>query len=160
MADDLPFGARTDVPAGYAQMNWTRGFGRSIGPLYERVVDGAYTRAFLVEEHHTNGLHNAHGGMLMSFADMAFGHAVSFHSSAWWVTVRLMCDFVSAAKLGDWVEGSGEIVGQEDDLYTVRGRIWVGERTLMTGMGVFKALAKREPRPGELQHRGGDASGG
>lgn len=149
MSDSLPFNTRTDLPPGYHVMNWTRGFGRSIGPLYEKYENGCYTRAFLVEEHHTNGMQNAHGGMLMSFADMAFGHAVSFEASHWWVTVRLMCDFVSGAHLGDWVEGTGEIVGCEDSLYTVRGRIWVGERTVMTGVGVFKAIKPRDPRPGE-----------
>lgn len=154
MSDDVPPGARAEPPPGYAPMNWTRGFGRAIGPLYERYADGWYARAFRVEEHHTNGLQNAHGGMLMSFADMAFGHAVSVERSAWWVTVRLMCDFLSPARLGDWVEGTGEIVAVEDDLFTVRGRIWVGERTIMTGMGVFKALKPREPLPGERAFRG------
>ncbi|MBU6372135.1 MAG: PaaI family thioesterase [Alphaproteobacteria bacterium] len=149
MSDSLPFNTRTDLPPGYHVMNWTRGFGRSIGPLYEKYENGWYTRAFLVEEHHTNGMQNAHGGMLMSFADMAFGHAVSFEASHWWVTVRLTCDFVSGAHLGDWVEGTGEIVGREDNLFTVRGRIWVGDRTVMTGGGVFKAIKPRDPRPGE-----------
>jgi hypothetical protein len=37
----------------------------------------------------------------------------------------------------------------------VRGRVWVAERTIMTGTGVFKAIEKREPRPGEkLYSRG------
>lgn len=130
-------------------MNWTRGFGRSIGPLYEKSDAHGYTRAFLVEEHHTNGMMNAHGGMMMSFADMALGHAVSFERSHWWVTVRLMCDFVSGARMGDWVEGTGEIVGEEGGLFTVRGRIWVGDRTVMTATGIFKALEPRPPRPGE-----------
>ena len=92
---------------------------------------------------------NAHGGMLMTFADMAWGHAVSVEQSSWWVTVRLMCDFLSAARRGDWVEGTAQVISVEDDLFTVRGRIWCADRTLMTGGGVFKALQKREPRPGE-----------
>jgi acyl-coenzyme A thioesterase PaaI-like protein len=154
MTDSTPFGAHAQLPPGYSLMNWTRGFGRSVGPLYEKVENGWYTRAFLVEEHHTNGMSNAHGGMLMSFADMALGHAVSFEKSHWWVTVRLMCDFVSGCKLGEWVEGTGEILGVEDDLFTVRGRIWVGDRTVMTGSGVFKAIEERPPRPGEKNYRG------
>ena len=89
-------------------MDWFRGFGRQIGPLYERIgADGGYTRAFLVCEHHTNGMMNCHGGMLMAFADTAFGHAVSMKAREhYWVTVRLLTDFISAAKLGDWVEGN------------------------------------------------------
>jgi len=65
------------------------------------------------------------------------------HLSRYWVTVRLLSDFVSGAKLGDWVEGTGTIVGIDDDFVTVTGRIWVGERTILSGTGVFKALASQ-----------------
>ena len=36
-----------------------------------------------------------------------------------------------------------EIVGVEDDFFTVKGRIWCGDRTIMSGTGVFKALGER-----------------
>jgi len=144
MTDDLLEETLLPVPDGYEQMNWSRGFGRQIGPLYERRGEGkAYTRAFRVEEHHTNGMGNCHGGMLMAFADTAFGHAVTVAHHRYWVTVRLLTDFVSAAHLGDWVEGSAEIAGEEDGFITVSGKIWVGERTVMTGSGIFKALGER-----------------
>lgn len=146
MSDELTEHQSFTPPEGYQLLNWRRGFGRQIGPLYERLEGGGYTRAFLVEEHHTNGMRNAHGGMLMTFADMAWGHAVSVERSHWWVTVRLTCDFLSGAKLGDWVEGTGEVIGETDFVFTVRGRIWTGERTLMTGTGVFKAIEQR-PNP-------------
>jgi uncharacterized protein (TIGR00369 family) len=148
MTDDLLEDDAPVIPEGYRRMDWFRGFGRQIGPLYEK-PDGneGYTRAFLVCEHHTNGMMNCHGGMLMAFADTAFGHAVSLRKrNHYWVTVRLVTDFLSAAKLGDWVEGNATVVGADDDLYTVQGRIWSGDRTLMTGTGVFKTLGARGER--------------
>jgi acyl-coenzyme A thioesterase PaaI-like protein len=150
MSDDLTEPQSETVPPGYEVLNWRQGFGRQIGPLY-RSPSGrtGFTFAFRVEEHHTNGMRNAHGGMLMSFADMAWGHAVSVESSSYWVTVRLTCDFLSSARLGEWVEGAGEAVSEAEGLYTVKGRIWTGERTLMTGTGLFKALQPRAPQPGE-----------
>ncbi len=150
MTDDLPPEAALAVPEGYQQLNWNHGFGRQIGPLYVR-LDAKVGRsmAFRVEEHHTNGMKNCHGGMLMSFADMAFGNVVSVERSSYWVTIRLTCDFLSSAKLGDWVEGAGEIMGLEDDAFTVRGRVWAGDRPIMTGVGLFKTIAPRAPRPGE-----------
>jgi uncharacterized protein (TIGR00369 family) len=143
MSDDLTESQAAVIPPGYRMLNWTRGFGRQIGPLYERHEEGSATLAFRVEEHHTNGMANAHGGMLMSFADMAWGRIISVARSHYWVTVRLTCDFLSSAKLGDWIEGSAEVVAEADSIFTVRGRIWCGERTLMTGGGVFKALGPR-----------------
>ena len=147
MTDDLLEESVAVIPEGFQAMNWTQGFGRQIGPLYEKIgSDGSYVRAFLVQEHHTNGMKNCHGGMLMAFADMAFGHAVTMAHHRYWVTVRLLTDFLSPAEIGDWVEGTGEITGDEGDFITVRGRIWCGGRTIMSGTGVFKALGERPHR--------------
>ena len=104
---------------------------------------------FWVQEHHANGMNNAHGGMLMTLADIGWGHVVSVERSSFWVTIRLTCDFLSSAKVGDWVEAGGEVLSIDGDLFSVRGRVWAGERTLMTGVGLFKSLNPREPRPGE-----------
>lgn len=143
------------IPDGYQKLNWDRGFGVQIGPLYRRPSAERPTMGFRVQEHHTNGLLNAHGGMLMSFADMAWGHIVSVERSSYWVTIRLSCDFLASARLGDWVEGSGERLGAEDDdLFVVRGKIWCGERLLMTGVGIFKPIQARAPRPGEKAYEG------
>lgn len=147
MTDDLLEESGPKIPQGFRRMEWFQGFGRQIGPLYERIDDdGSYVRAFLVCDHHTNGMGNCHGGMLMAFADTAFGHVVSLRRNTYWVTVRLLTDFVSGAKKGEWVEGTGTIVGEADGLVTVSGRLWCGERTLMTGSGVFKTLGPRPPR--------------
>jgi uncharacterized protein (TIGR00369 family) len=153
MSDDVAAPAEFEIPSDYAPLDWRRGFGRQVGPLYRSIADGALTMAFRVEEHHTNGMSNAHGGMLMTFADMAWGHIVSIETSSYWVTVRLVCDFLSSARLGDWVEGAGEVLSGEDGLYVVRGRIWCGERTLMTGTGIFKQIAPRDARPGEKAYK-------
>jgi acyl-coenzyme A thioesterase PaaI-like protein len=150
MTDDLLEEHAPEIPAGFERMNWWQGFGRQIGPLYERInADRSYTRAFLVCEHHTNGMKNCHGGMMMAFADMALGHAITLETNRFWVTVRMVTDFLEGAQVGEWVEGTGTITGRDNDFYTVSGRIWTGERTVMTATGVFKALgprpAKRKP---------------
>jgi acyl-coenzyme A thioesterase PaaI-like protein len=147
MTDDLLEELAPEIPDGYLRMNWFQGFGRVVGPMYERVnADKTYTRAFLVGEPHTNGMKNCHGGMLMAFADMALGHAITLAENRYWVTVRMVTDFIDAAQIGDWVEGTGKVAGRDGDLYTVTGRIWSGDRTLMTATGVFKALGVRPPR--------------
>lgn len=137
------------APDGYKQLDWRRGFGRMIGPVYGRLGDRGYTMGFRVEDQHTNGMKNAHGGMLMSFADMAWGSVVSIETSSYWVTVRLQVDFLSSAHLGEWVEAGGELLSREDDLFIVQGRVWTGERLLASGAGIFKPIQRREPRPGE-----------
>ena len=152
MSDDVA-APEFAIPEGYTPLDWRRGFGRQIGPLYRRQSAAGNSMGFRVEEHHTNGLMNAHGGMLMTFADMAWGSVVSIETSSYWVTVRLVCDFLSSAKLGQWVEGGGDVLSRDDDLFVVRGRVWSGDRLLLSGTGVFKPLQKRAPRPGEKAYR-------
>ena len=65
MTDDFNRYQTTELPEGYSQLAWHRGFGRQIGPLFEKREDGILMRAFRVEEYHTNGMMNAHGGMMM-----------------------------------------------------------------------------------------------
>ena len=154
MSDDLTEAQTADIPEGYKILNWTRGFGRQIGPLYEQHDPQGATLAFRVEEHHTNGMANCHGGMLMSFADMAWGRVISNQREIGWVTVRLTTDFLSGAHMGEWIEGSSEIIAEQDDVFTVRGRIWCAERTLMTGTGVYKGIRSIQRKPGEREKRG------
>jgi len=150
MSDDLTDAQTSAIPEGYSLLNWTRGFGRQIGPLYERNAPEGSTLAFRVEEHHTNGMANCHGGMLMSFADMAWGRVISVARSHYWVTVRLTCDFLSGGKLGDWIEGRAKLMAEEDDIFTVRGRIWSGDRVIMTGVGVFKVIGPKLKSPAQV----------
>ena len=74
---------------------------------------------------------------------MAWGAAVEKDEDSWWVTIRLLCDFLSGAKHGEFVEGNARIVTVENNLYTVEGRIWTGDRTLLTGTGIFKVIERR-----------------
>jgi acyl-coenzyme A thioesterase PaaI-like protein len=148
MTDDLLEEDTAAPPAGFMPMQWSRGFGRQVGPFYHRSEGGEnFTRAFLVAEHHTNGMMNCHGGMLMAFADTVFGHPISIRCPQhYWVTVRMLTDFLSGARQGEWVFGTSHIVGQDGDMFTVEGRIFTGERIVMTGTGIFKTLGPRPER--------------
>lgn len=131
-------------PPGFRRLPWKSGYGQTVGPLFERdTEDGGFIRAFRVGPHHLNTLNNCHGGMLMGFADVAFGHAISHRTGTNWITVRLLVDFIAGAPFGAWVEGTGRILSADDSFRTVRGRIWSGETTIATGTGIFKALTPR-----------------
>ncbi len=128
-----------EILPGFRRLAWNSGYGLTVGPLYEKdTEDGSYVRAFRVGPHHTNMLNNCHGGMLMGFADVAFGHVISHKTGLNWVTVRLVIDFVASPPLGAWVEGAGKLTGEDGDFRHIQGRIWVGDTTIATGTGIFK----------------------
>ena len=157
MSDDLTRNQTFDTPEGYSILPWHRGFGRQIGPLFEKRDETGLTRAFRVEEYHTNGMMNAHGGMMMTFADMAWGAAVEKDEDTWCVTVRLMCDFLSGASMGSFVEGKAEVVGRQGDIFTVEGRIWTGDKLLMRGTGIFKVIERRDSQQTPFKRASQDA---
>ena len=129
MSDDVEAAAPRPVPAGFEDWGWRRGFGGACGPLYSRqMTDFRRVMGFRVDEHHTNGMKAAHGGMLMTFADIAWGNLVSVERSSYWVTIKLTCEFLSSARLGEWVEGGGEVLHMVDDVFTVAGKVWVDDR--------------------------------
>ena len=136
MSDDLTRNQTFDTPEGYSILPWHRG---------------------RVEEYHTNGMMNAHGGMMMTFADMAWGAAVEKDEDTWWVTVRLMCDFLSGASMGSFVEGKAEVVGRQGDIFTVEGRIWTGDKLLMRGTGIFKVIERRDGQQKPFKRASQDA---
>jgi hypothetical protein len=75
--------------------------------VVERIVDGQIAKlkkdiALLDQEHVNTGKHDSK-------------------------TIEQMREAL-AAKVGEWVEGSADVIGEEDGLFTVRGRIWVGDR--------------------------------
>ncbi len=156
MSDDLTEGQSAVIPDGFVINLWQRGFGRTVGPFYSRrdLATNTETMAFRVEDYHANGMNNCHGGMLMSFADMAWGRVISNQREIGWVTVRLVTDFLSGAQMGDWVEGASEIISEIEDVFTVRGRIWCADRTLMTGTAVYKGNRSIRRKAGEREGRG------
>lgn len=133
------------------------GFGRAMGPWYEKADGGKVTLGLRAEERHINRLGIIHGGMMMAFADTLLsevGRRVTGKPS---VTMRMTVDFISAAKLGDWIEGTGEVTRTTRNLVFVGARIWRGKHTLMTASGVFSFIRPRgddgKPLPAPEEQR-------
>jgi hypothetical protein len=71
------------------------------------VVDATFALGLRIEERHCNGRGVAHGGLLVTLADLILGYAcVREASGLSFVTVGLTTDFAGSAAVGDWVEGA------------------------------------------------------
>lgn len=136
--------AATEIPEGYTANAAAEGYDHTVGPIYaRRNGPGPKTMGFRIEKRHVNGRGDCHGGMLVGFADISWGMPLWGLYDAGWATIRLMTDFLSNTTEGAWVEGSSELLKRQGDLFTVRGRIWSGERTLLTGTAVYKGMVRR-----------------
>jgi acyl-coenzyme A thioesterase PaaI-like protein len=121
----------------------TTGFNELVGPIWaRREGDGdGWVNGFLVTDKHLNFRRNLHGGMLATFADSVLGrmvsNAVKPRPSA---TIQLEMHYVAPVRLGDFVEGRGEIIRVTASLVFIAGRFSVGAGVVATANGVWKIL--------------------
>jgi uncharacterized protein (TIGR00369 family) len=128
------------------------GFGAHVGPLYidERQVL-APRFAFLPKTHHANAAGVVHGGMLMTLCDQVFGLTVRANAGTnAVVTVSLTCQFVTAARPGNWIEGWAEIVHRAGQLFFIRGTLVSAGIPVVTGNGIWKQVRE----PAQREHSG------
>ena len=144
----------TDIPDGFKPLKRGGGYLTSLGPWYYRIDEtkgenGQIVLAIRIEDRHTNIRHIAHGGFLVTMVDTALGIVVSSSREPPQpiVTVSLTTNFITSASPGDWVEAHVDIDRMGGRLAyascTLRSS---GDRTIMTGTGVFALMKPVTPR--------------
>jgi uncharacterized protein (TIGR00369 family) len=123
------------------QPRLTNDFPHFVGPILERLEEGRRIFAFKADARHVNDRGVVHGGMLVTFADQAFGELVlDSVQRRLCATVQLNSHFIAAVQVGDLVEARGEIVRGTRSLVFIRGLLSVGDRTVVAIDGVWKVL--------------------
>ncbi len=86
----------------------------------------------------------AHGGVLATLADVALSYQVyaSEEGGLPVSTVSMTTNFLSGARLGDWIEASGTIDRIGKNLAYTSGAIRCGERRLMTMSAVYNLIRR------------------
>ena len=105
--------------------------------------DGHVICAFRVEDKHLNGQRNVHGGAFMAFADYCLFALASPVLQGPGLTVSFACEFLDAAREGELVEGTGEIMRAGGSMIFLRGLLKSGERPLLTFSGTIKRVKGR-----------------
>lgn len=138
-----------DEIAALEAQGWTRirpsGFTSLIGPLWSK-QDGKQQHrcGFVVQDKHDNTAARAHGGMIMSFCDEALGLAAcAVRPESQVFTISFECQFISGAKIGDFVEVSCEVVQSTSSLIFMRGTCSAGDRIVATCSGVWKVTRRK-----------------
>lgn len=136
----------SDAPDGFETITSHSEYACAAGPIFERAFEdetGAtqWQRGFRVMQKHTNAGGMAHGGLLMTFADVLLATAVSKHVPPPFVTVRMTSDFIGAATLGSWVIGEARMVKRTGSLAFVEGTLSVDGKPVFTTSGIFRHRA-------------------
>jgi uncharacterized protein (TIGR00369 family) len=128
------------VPEGFVPMKEIGGFNDHVGPCYIRFRDQDFDFGFVVEDHHCNPAGLCHGGMLMTFVDIMFAGMVCARLGkfAMTPTMNLTCDFVAAAKKGDWLQSELHFVHLTGSVCYISGAIVGPQGVVLRANGTFR----------------------
>jgi acyl-coenzyme A thioesterase PaaI-like protein len=140
--------AQTMIERAAAQLKsdgWTiveaTGFIQLVGPLWERIVEGAHEYALIAQDKHHNRRGLVQGGVLMTFADRTCGMTARYVSGKQMLaTVQLDTHFVEAGKIGETLISRPRLVRSTRSLIFVATEITVDTRCIAMASGVFKIL--------------------
>jgi acyl-coenzyme A thioesterase PaaI-like protein len=116
------------------------GFIGLVGPVFRRACGEHDEYGFRADPKHANMRHVVQGGMLMTFADRAFGRTAWQAAGRGVATVQFDMQFVSAARMGDFVETRPEVVRRTSALVFMRGALLSGARIVAMAHRVWKIL--------------------
>lgn len=122
------------------------GFNHFVGPIYRLSADADGMGArfgFIAEQKHMNSAGSVHGGMLMTFADIAMSQTTRLGvprdtPPKAGGTVSLSADFVGPGRLGDLIEAKVRVTRRTRTLAFLSADIVAGDRPLLVATGLWK----------------------
>ena len=130
-----------DIPSGFRPMAELRTspFLERIGPFHFRREADDLVLGLRIGEHHANARGAAHGGLLMTLADVALGYqlALSQDPLVRATTVSMSADFVGGANLGEWLEAKVEMRQLGSRMAFANAYLVAGERRVARVSAAF-----------------------
>lgn len=130
------------IPAGFTPLADVVGFAEANGPWFEKIENGRSIRGFLAGPQHANSLGIVHGGMMAAFLDSAMGTTVWHTLQRRAVTLKLSLDYLGPGRVGEWLQAEGEVVGHDEQIVQVRGRLYGRRHDVLSGIGTFALLSR------------------
>jgi uncharacterized protein (TIGR00369 family) len=134
------------APEGFELLGRTSPLVNLLGPFYARGEGDDLVLGLRVEEKHTNSRGFAHGGVLLTLADIALGYAAegSVDPPARLITASVSADFAGSAELGDWVEARVDVQRVGGRMAFANAYLHVGDRRVVRASAVFARTAAKE----------------
>lgn len=146
--------ASGSIPDGFIAFDMADDFVRLVGPLYVKLEADGPRVGMLLERRHGNPMGIAHGGCLVTLADMVMGFGCGFATGTPGVhpTITLNSDFVRGARIGNWIEGKAVISRRTPNFIFTRCDLVCAGEIALSASGVFKVAGPKGPsassRPG------------
>lgn len=127
------------VPAGFTVLPTGLGFTDNLQPCYRRVEGETVSFGLIVGLQHGNSMGICHGGVLMTLADVAAANGVSTARGvrAASPTINLSLDFISAGRIGQWIQADVQLVTVKRRFGFCSGVIVAGDTVIARFNGTF-----------------------
>ena len=134
------------IPAGYKAFNFPIGgpYMAINGPLLHRQDGKQFLLGMRVEKGHCNPMDVCHGGMLMSFVDMAMPMGVIYQENInrFLPTISLTTDFLAPVPLDAWLEARTDVLRVTRSMVFAQCLVQADGVTAVRASGVFKLGAE------------------
>lgn len=139
------------VPEGFEPFHLQGPFVQQFGPMYvKRAADGSVILALRIDHRHANRRGVCHGGMLTTVVDdaVAINSALARSKHGDQATVSLSAEFLSPARLGEWLEAHTTLRRVGRRLVFGDVTLKVGERQVMRASAIYAVgLEHASPLP-------------
>jgi acyl-coenzyme A thioesterase 13 len=127
------------LPEGFEPLFRTSPFTETVGPLYHRKGSDPLVLGMRILEKHANARGFAHGGVLLTLADLALGYSMAFSEDppASLITASLSADFAGTAKVGDWIEAHVDVQKSGSRLAFANAYLVVQGERILRASAVF-----------------------
>ncbi len=134
-----------DIPAGFTLFTRSSPYLDLVGPLYMKHEAGTLVLGVRIEERHCNRRGVAHGGLLVTLADLVLGYSSgqSEDPPKPLATINLSADFAGSARVGDWVEARADVQKVGRSVAFASCYINVGRERIVRASAVFKVASMK-----------------
>jgi acyl-coenzyme A thioesterase 13 len=131
------------IPEGFAPSRRSSNLLDLLGPIFESGDGAQYRLGLRVDERHSNAKGFCHGALLGLLADVHLGRLCgkSTEPPLALVTAGLTLNYLSPAKLGDWLEATGQVDRVGRTLAYSTGLILAEGKPVMRACGIFQVIA-------------------
>ncbi|MGE0154167.1 MAG: PaaI family thioesterase [Reyranellaceae bacterium] len=135
--------APAGVPEGFQSFSPGDDFVSLIGPLFLKLEEDGPRLGLLIERRHSNPMGIAHGGVLMTLADMVMGVGCGFVTGIRFPhpTISMNSDFLRGPRIGTFVSGQARIARRTRNFLFCACELTDPQgEAYLTASGVFKSL--------------------
>jgi uncharacterized protein (TIGR00369 family) len=135
----------TDIPEGFEPQSRRSPLTDPWEPIYSRLTPDALILGLRLATPHTNARGFVHGGLIAALTDKAMGHSCGhkMRGATSLVTVSLSIDFISSARIGQWLTVETDVIKTGSTLCFAQCFVKADDVAIAHANATFRVVPKK-----------------